>query len=315
MNIQQIHKLAIEMGIKADLRGEKVVKKYLERMKDKYERLKKEEKEEFDKERLTNPYPDSRILFDSKAKNVKKILTGIDIGVEELLLADKLGNIDLVISHHPSGIGLANLESVMDLQIDILSNYGVPVHIAESLLKERIGEVSRGVCKVNHNKVVDAAKLLKIGFMCVHTAADNLVADFVDKKIKKDKPELVEDILKSLKGIPEYKEGAKNNAGPRLFAGSAENRAGEIALVEITGGTEGAPETYKELSQKGIGTIIGMHISEKHREKAKESHINVVIAGHIASDSLGMNLFLDRLEKKGIEIIPCSGLIRVKRLK
>jgi len=26
-----------------------------------------------------------------------------------------------------------------------------------------------------------------------------------------------------------------------------------------------------------------------------------------------MNLFLDELEKKGIEIVPCSGLIRVSR--
>jgi hypothetical protein len=49
------------------------------------------------------------------------------------------------------------------------------------------------------------------------------------------------------------------------------------------------------------------------RDKASEFHMNVVIAGHISSDSLGMNLFLDELEKKGVEIVPCSGLIRVKR--
>ena len=30
-------------------------------------------------------------------------------------------------------------------------------------------------------------------------------------------------------------------------------------------------------------------------------------------DSLGMNLYLDELEKKGAEVIPCSGLIRVSR--
>jgi hypothetical protein len=33
----------------------------------------------------------------------------------------------------------------------------------------------------------------------------------------------------------------------------------------------------------------------------------------MASDSLGVNLFLDELEKKGIEIVPISGLTRVKR--
>ena len=313
MTIQQIHNLAITMGIKADLRGEKVVLKNLQRTKEKYNKLDKEAKEEFDKEKLINPYPDTRVLFDSRIKNIKKVLVGIDIGTEELLLAEKLGDIDLVISHHPRGIGLANLESVMDLQVDILSDYGVPIHIAESLMRERISEVSRGVSAVNHNKVVDAAKLLNLGFICVHTASDNLVADFVDKKIKKDKPELVRDILKSLKELPEYKEGTKLNAGPRVFVGSEDNRAGKIALTEITGGTEGAPDIYKELSQKGVGTVVGMHISEKHRKKAQKARINVVIAGHMASDSLGMNLFLDELEKKGIEIIPCSGLIRVKR--
>jgi len=48
---------------------------------------------------------------------------------------------------------------------------------------------------------------------------------------------------------------------------------------------------------------------------AREAHLNVVVAGHCPSDSLGMNLFLDELEKRGIEIITCSGLIRVSRIK
>jgi polysaccharide deacetylase 2 family uncharacterized protein YibQ len=43
--------------------------------------------------------------------------------------------------------------------------------------------------------------------------------------------------------------------------------------------------------------------------------MNIVIAGHMSSDSLGMNLWLDELEKRGIEIVPCGGLIRVSRVK
>ena len=70
---------------------------------------------------------------------------------------------------------------------------------------------------------------------------------------------------------------------------------------------------YEKISQAGIGTIMGMHMGEEHRKEAEKNHINVVIAGHMASDSLGMNLFLDELEKKGITVVPCSGLIRVKR--
>jgi hypothetical protein len=48
---------------------------------------------------------------------------------------------------------------------------------------------------------------------------------------------------------------------------------------------------------------------------ANENRMNVIISGHMSSDSLGMNLFLDELEKKGIEIVPCGGLIRVSRVK
>jgi len=58
---------------------------------------------------------------------------------------------------------------------------------------------------------------------------------------------------------------------------------------------------------------VGMHVSEDHRKEAEAAHLNIVIAGHISSDSLGMNLFLDELEKRGIEIVCSSGLTRVKR--
>jgi len=314
MTIQQIYQLAIKMGLEADLRGKAIIEKIMARLKKKYQEMSREQKEEFDIERLANPFSDTRILVETK-KPIKKILTGIDMDVGELLLADKLGDIDLVLAHHPSGIGLAGLDDVMHLQIDLLSSYGVPINIAESLVKVRIEEVSRKVAPANHNEPVDAARLLKLGFMCVHTPADNLVASFLDKLIKKEKPEYIEDLLKLLKSIPEYKQAMKLSAGPRLFSGRPENHCGKIALTEITGGTEGSPQIFEKLAQVGIGTVVAMHMSEEHRKEAEKAHLNVVVAGHMASDSLGMNLFLDELAKKGIEIIPCSGLIRVERFK
>jgi putative NIF3 family GTP cyclohydrolase 1 type 2 len=314
MTQEQIYNLAIQMGIKADLRGKGQIKKTLTRIKKRYDRMSKEEKAEFDKERLTNPFSDTRILVETK-KKIKKILTGIDMEVGELLLADKLGDVDLVLAHHPQGSALAGLDDVMRLQADVLNLYGVPINIAESLITLRMEEVSRKIAPINHNEAVDAAKLLNLGFMCVHTPADNLVASFLKKKIEKERPEFVEDLLKLLKLIPEYKEAIKIGAGPCLFAGKPENRCGKIALTEVTGGTEGAPEIYQHMAQCGIGTIVAMHMSEKHRKEAEKAHINVVVAGHMASDSLGLNLFLDELAKKGIKIIPCSGLIRVERYK
>ncbi len=314
MTIEQIYNLAIEMGIKNDLRGPEEVKKMLGRLKKGYEKMSKKEKQEFDKERLTNPFSDTRILNKTE-KPVKRILTGIDIGVGELILAEHLGNVDLVLSHHPLGKALAGLDDVIKLQADVLALYGVPINIAESLVHIRMEEVSRSLSSANHNREVDAAKLLKKGLMCVHTAADNCVTDFLKKLIEKKKPEYVEEILDLLKTVPEYQEAMKIGAGPRLFSGRPENRCGKIALTEITGGTEGSKDVYEKLAHVGVGTVLAMHMSEKNRKQAEKAHINVVIASHIASDSLGMNLFLDELAKRKIEIVPCSGLIRVERFR
>ncbi len=321
MTIQQIYQLAIGLGIKSDFRSKSEIQKHLKRIKEKYNKLSRDEKALFDAEKLANPYADSRIHFDSGVKNIKRAMAGIDIDSAELLVAKYLNDknpkkpIDLVIAHHPVGKGLADLSSVMHLMADVLAQYGVPINIAENVLKEKISEVSRGTDPINHYKPVDAARLLGISLMNVHTPADNLVAGFIKKIIEKEKPEYVGDILKLLLKIPEYREAVKRGAGPRLFTGSEDSHAGKIVITELTGGTEGSPKIYEKMAQAGIGTVISMHQSEEHRKEAEKAHINVVIAGHISSDSIGMNLFLDELEKRGIEIVPCSGLIRISRKK
>jgi len=314
MTVKDIYNLAIKMGIEADFRSKDQIDKFLGKKKEKYNKLTDEKKEEFDIEALTNPYLDSRIYNISEDKEIKKVMAGIDIGPAEILMAKEIGDIDLIIAHHPLGKGLAHLSDVMSLQCDVLNYYGVPINAAEGLMKPRIGEVARGINKLNHQRTVDAARILKVNLVNFHTPCDNLAADFLKKEIEQRNPETVGEIIDLLKGIPEYKEAMKIGVGPKIFVGTEENRCGKIALSEITGGTEGSVKLYPKLAQAGIGTVIGMHISEEHKKEAETENLNVVIAGHMSSDSLGVNLFLDELEKQGIEIIPCSGLTRVKRV-
>jgi hypothetical protein len=72
-------------------------------------------------------------------------MTGVDIEVGEVLLADRLGEkgkpVDLIMAHHPEGKALAELHDVMHLQEDIMAGYGVPINVAESLMSSRISEV------------------------------------------------------------------------------------------------------------------------------------------------------------------------------
>lgn len=314
MKIKKIHNLAIKMGSEADFRGPEGVKKALARRKEKYEKLSDKEKKEYDKSDLTNPYSDSLILNMGEDKEIKKVLVGIDVEPAEILLARELGDIDLVISHHPLGKALARLADVMELQIDVLTHYGVPVNIAEGLMKERISEVARGLNAVNHQRTVDAARILGIPLMCLHTACDNLAANYLREKIEKAGPERIKELMEVFDDMEEYEEAKKISAGPSIFVGSKERRCGKIALTEITGGTAGSSKMYEKMAQAGIGTVVGMHMGKEHYEEAKNSLISVVIAGHMSSDSLGVNIFMDELEKKGIEILPCSGFTRVSRV-
>lgn len=313
MNIQQIYELSVKMGMQSDLRGVKKVKQIIKRYNERYQNSAGKEKTYFDKEKLWNPYSDTRVFVDHK-KEVKKVMAGIDIQPAEIMMAKELG-CDLVIGHHPIGNALGDLGDVMHLQADVLAMYGVPINQAEHLIRERIDEVARGVAPVNTYRSVMAAEIYNMGLMCTHTVTDNLVANFLDKHLKKAKPEILRDIITSLEEIPEYQKAIEQKAGPRLFVGRPDNSVGKMVLTEITGGTEGAVGMYARMSQAGISTIVGMHMAEERKKEAQKNHVNVVIAGHMSSDSLGMNLFLDELEKKGIEIIPVSGLIRVSRNK
>lgn len=320
MTVEQIHRLAVDLGIKNDLRGVPAVRRHLKRVHNRFDKLAKEEREDFDREDLWNPYSDTRVYSGDPKKQVKRVAIGIDVETPEILLANVLSEkqpIDLLMTHHPVGTALAGLHEVMHMQAEVLATYGVPINVAQGLLHVRIDEVSRRTSSINHQRDVDAARLLGFSFMSAHTTSDNMVATFLFNLIRKHEKrlELVADVLKLLKTLPEYRQAAKWKAGPRLFAGRPEHFAGKIAITEITGGTEGSPQIYHRLAQAGVGTVVGMHMSEEHKKQAEEAHINAIIAGHMSSDSLGMNLFADELERRGIEVLPFAGFIRVSRLR
>ncbi len=317
MKLKDFFKKAIQVGMENDPRGKEEVIKELEKRKKDYNALSEKKKKFFDLESLENPYSDSRILFGTGEEEVKTILAGIDMEVGEVVLADSLRKngtqIDVILAHHPEGRAYAKLYAVMNMQADILGKFGVPINVAESLMEQRIKEVERKLMPVNHTRAVDAARLLNIPFISLHTPSDNMVATFLQRLFDEKKPDTLDDVIELLLEIPEYQEAEKNNAGPRILIGSKDRKAGKI-FVDMTGGTEGSKDIFKSLALGGINTIVCMHLSEDHRKEAEKNHINVIIAGHIASDNLGLNLLLDKvIEGEDIKVLECSGFKRVVR--
>ncbi len=318
MKLRDLYKKAIEVGTANDPRGRDIVLKNLERRKKEFDELKPDEKESFDQESLHNPYSDSRILYGADDEEIKSILVGIDIDVGEIVLADSLRSkgrrIDLLLAHHPSGKAFADLYTVMQMQADILNIFGVPIHVAEGLMDVRIKEVERKLMPANHTRAVDAARILGIPFLCLHTATDNMVASYLQRLFDEKKPYFLSDVLDILKDIPEYKSAGIHSVGPKIVLGSKNRKAGKI-FVDMTGGTEGAKEIFESLTNSGVNTIVAMHISEDHRKEAEKNHMNVIVAGHISSDNLGLNLLIDEISKgDSLEILECSGFKRFSRL-
>jgi hypothetical protein len=319
MKLEALYRKAVETGIANDLRGGEEIRRLLEEEKERLGKLPEDEKDDFDRDRLFNPYADTRILNGSQDIEVKKAIVGIDMEVGEILLAyvlnrDEGKKIDLVIGHHPEGYALARLHDVMRLQSDLLAAFGVPVSVAEQLMEKRIGEIERRMLPVNHERAVDAARVLGLPMMCIHTPADNCVTSFLTKLFQEKSPRTMGDLLKLLKEVPEYRNSSRRNAPPKVVSGSEINRCGKI-FVDMTGGTEGSKDIFERYAAAGVSTLVGMHFSEEALDKAKQSNLNVIIAGHVSSDTLGLNLLFDEIEKgEPLEFVGVSGFERIRRI-
>ncbi len=317
MKLKDLYSLIIKKGLKNDPRNRSEILEELRARRREYDKMGKRDRALYDKENLRHPYADTRILYGDPNLDVKTLIIGIDMEAPEIIAADRLNErgagIDLVMAHHPEGMAWAGFHNVMRIHQIVLKKFGIPLEVGKSLMKERMAEVERAVSPANHSRSVDIARLLNMPFMCVHTPADNHVTMYLQRLFDMKKPKTLLSVVEILKAIPEYRNAMKNNIGPRMLIGEPKTKAGKI-FVDMTGGTEGSKKVFARLSQAGVSTIIAMHLSEEHYKIAKTEHINVVIASHIASDTLGLNLLLDSVMKKEqLKIIPCSGFIRVKR--
>ena len=121
-------------------------------------------------------------------------------------------------------------------------------------------------------------------------------------------PCTVKDVIDELMKIREYAEAFEGQQ-PEVWVGSPDSFAGKI-YVEMYGVGAPTPEEYDACSDAGVGTFVGMHatpeVIEAVRKKGKS---NLIIAGHMASDSLGFNQILDMWEKQGIEVVRISGIV------
>mgnify|MGYP000308838260 CR=1 FL=1 len=242
--------------------------------------------------------------------DVKKVLFGIDMETPELLLAQELGY-DCVVTHHPKAdSAVVDFAKVMDVQIDKMVEFGVPINKAQKALRKKqlSVELSRHVS--NYDRVSSAARLMNMPFLGVHIPADFITEDLVqnyldDRFLSKPKTKL-EDILDALNEMDVYKKAL---ASPVIRVGSKKDYAGKIAVL-MAGGTNGGTDVIKSYFEAGVGTIVCMHMPEDVKKAVAEQNIgNVIVAGHMPSDTIGLAIIAQAWRDAGLEVVTMSGIL------
>jgi hypothetical protein len=254
--------------------------------------------------------PDSEVYLDGE---VRRVYVGIDVDIAELLLARALG-LDGVIAHHPIGSrARLDMPAVIERHEAQMKAEGIPADLAHEMMVARRDPVAHALHTSNYDRVVEAARQLQMPLMNIHLAADivgrQYFIDFVGRAVDGHGTR-VGSLVDELKTIPEMEASLVQ---PELWLGSNDNPVGRW-LVQMAAGTNGGAAIYRTYYEHGINTILAMHVDDRDLRELEQLQLplaNLVITGHMPSDSIGMNRIIAALEQRGIEVIAGSGVIRV----
>lgn len=245
---------------------------------------------------------DSQIYV--QGEDIKRVLLTIDADTGIILAAKNMGY-DAVIAHHPAGMNATiELYRVIEKQIETLVEHGVPIDEARSAIKKRQEEVMFRAHISNWKHLVDFAKLVNMPFMNVHYPCDFMMEKLVEEHLKKnmvDKEDLkVSELIDILCEIPEYENAVTK---PLIAVGSPDNFVGKLC-VAFAGGTNGGANVVKTYWRNGVGTVLVLHmnLSDIYELRRENLQGNLIVAGHIASDSVGLNEFARILKRNGLEV-------------
>lgn len=246
-------------------------------------------------------------------EDVRRVLLGIDMGREDLLLAGQEG-FDLVLAHHP--IHWASFLKVMDRHETFMAEAGVPAARARESSREN---------KAFWEKLVDPdhaegmvrelcalAEELDLGFMNVHLPCDELGRRILQEHADELAPSAtVSTLIERFESLPEIEAAGE---GVRLVCGHAHAELGRTFVIHGAGVNGGYP-VADALFESGVGTVVYIHLFSEEQETRlrRESKGNLILTGHYGSDSLGINPLADELERRGIEVRSCNRMVRIKR--
>lgn len=242
--------------------------------------------------------------------NLERIMFGIDIGPAELLLAREL-ECDAVIAHHPAG-GESTLRfpEVLHKQIDFMVTHGVAEDAARAAAQPLITRATMSAHAANHDHTPSFARHIRMPFLNLHLPLDELgrrimVEAIDDHLVTLDRAPVVQDAIDALMTLPEFERAPTRIMVP---VGTLDSPLGRIAVVHGAG-TNGGARIAAAYFDAGVQTVLYIHCAGPEVATLQEiGGGNLIVAGHIASDLLGINRYVAAVEALGVEVVRTSGL-------
>lgn len=239
--------------------------------------------------------------------NIKKVLFGVDIDSSDLYYA-KANGYDAVIAHHPQA-NIINSYEVFKDNITIMKNYGVPEEVAQKAIEEKYEQLRISVGSSNYDNTISVARMLNMPFLNIHQPLDEIGRRLMQEKVdevNKDGAAKLKDIVDALSS---FKEMQTARTKVEVLIGDENQKAGKT-VVAHGAYTNGGYSIANSFFENGVDTVIYIHVTYPDYIKLKsENKGNLIVSGHIASDSVGINPFVEVLREKGLEVTTIKGII------
>ncbi len=244
-------------------------------------------------------------------EGLSRALVGIDLDEAELLLAKQLGY-DVAVAHHPAGgTAVVHYHRVLERHVEQMLGAGVSRQRAQDAVADLIAERKALNGMRNYDRAPAVARMLGIAYLNIHTPLDEIgrarMADCVGEL---SPSATVEDLICHLEGRFGEFRNALTDIEP--VVGDRRNAIGR-AVVAHGAGTNGGHAVAKAYFEQGVQTVIYIHCRPQDARRLAQEYagkkVNLVVTGHIASDSVGINPFVDELRRRGMDVTASLGVV------
>ncbi|HEX8728078.1 MAG TPA: hypothetical protein VF739_05630 [Ktedonobacterales bacterium] len=240
---------------------------------------------------------------------ISHLLLGIDVGTAELFMARQLGY-HAVVAHHPAGFAGPYWE-VYRLHVGQMVAAGVPRDVAEAAVAERIAGFEAAAQRDNYDHVASVARLLETPFLNIHSPLDEvgrrIMQATVDETLASNRAATVADLRAALLRLPAF---AAARTQMQVVLGGWDAPAGRV-VVSHGAYTNGGYPVARAYLTHGVDTMCCIHFPLEDAQRLATEGVrgNILVMGHIAGDSVGINPYVARLRADGLEVTTFSGVI------